>query len=164
MILYLLRHGIAEEHGSQTSDEARKLVQEGKDKTRDAMKSLAKMKYPVPSLVISSSLIRAKETAEIAIEFFAPDAKYKMSDALRPMSDVIDTMALVHEYIREYRTIMLVGHEPHLSSFGSALLGAPHPVIEMKKSSIALFEILRNEVPRMRGTLTALFPPRIGSL
>ena len=164
MILYLLRHGIAEEHGSRASDEERKLVQEGKDKTRDIMKSLARMKYPVPELVISSSLVRANETAQIAIEYFASDAKFKTSEALRPMSDVVDTMALVHEHIREYRTIMLVGHEPHLSSFGSSLLGCPHPVIEMKKSAVALFELHRIEVPRMRGVLLALFPPRIGSL
>ncbi len=143
MLLYLLRHGIAEEHGSRPSDAERHLVPEGKEKTKEVMKSLARMKYPSPDLVISSPLIRAKETAEIATMYFAPDSDYKISDAIRPMSEVTDTMALVEEHIRTYRNIMLVGHEPHLSSLGSALLGLPHAMIEMKKSAVALIELHR---------------------
>jgi len=164
MLLYLLRHGIAEDHGSRGSDEERELTDDGKEKTRAALAAAKKMKLFTPELVISSPLIRAKQTAEIALEVFAKGAKFETSDALKPMADVTDTMMLVEQYAKKYSRIMLVGHEPHLSSFGSALLGSPVPVIEMKKAALAKFEITRFEPPRMRGHLVALLPPKVGSL
>ena len=164
MLLYLLRHGIAEDHGSRGGDVERELTEEGKEKTRDALLAAKKMKLFPPELVIASPLIRAQQTALIAIDAFAKDAKFETSDALTPMSEVTDTMTLVTRWAKKYTRIMLVGHEPHMSSFGSALLGSPNPVIEMKKAALAKFEIHHIESPRMRGHLVALFPPKIGSL
>jgi phosphohistidine phosphatase len=163
MLIYLLRHGIAEDHAARSSDAERKLVPEGKAKTKDMMKVLASMKYPTPDLVISSPLVRAEETAQLALEYFATEADYKKSDALTPMSDMLNTMSLLESVKKDYGTVMLVGHEPHLSLFGSVLLGATGQIIEMKKSAIALFELNRLEAPRMRGTLVALLPPRVAS-
>ncbi|MDP4236553.1 MAG: hypothetical protein Q8919_08920, partial [Bacteroidota bacterium] len=85
-------------------------------------------------------------------------------DALVPMAELTDTMALVVKWSKKVSRMMLVGHEPHLSAFGSALLGSTTPVIEMKKAAIAKFELTRLDVPRMRGQLVALFPPKIGSI
>ena len=164
MHLYLLRHGIAEEPGERSSDAERKLVPEGKEKTEEMMKALGAMNYPVPELIVSSSLIRAKETAAIAKEVFAPDAQAKISDFLTPMADMLDTMMLVEESFRKYKVVMFVGHEPHLSSFGSALLGLSRSGIEMKKSAVALFELYNADAPRVRGVLVGLFPPRVGNL
>src|SRR5256885_9784491 len=95
MLLYLLRHGIAEDHGSRASDEERELTDEGKEKTRAAMNAVRKMKLFEPDLVISSPLIRAKQTAEIAMELFAKSAKFELSDALKSEAEVTDTMALI---------------------------------------------------------------------
>ena len=142
----------------------RKLVPEGKEKTREVMDAIAEMKYPVPELVISSSLVRAKQTAEIAIAEFAKNAVVTESEALIPMADVMDTMMLLEDAFRKHKTVMFVGHEPHMSSFGSALLGLSRPGIEMKKSAVALFELLNAEAPRVRGVLVGLFPPRVGNL
>lgn len=139
-------------------------MQEGKDKTRAVIKSIAGMNYPAPELVISSSLVRARETAEIAIDEFSGNAKFKENDALAPMADITTTMALAEEAFKKHKVVMFVGHEPHMSSFGSALLGFERPVIEMKKSAVALFELLNTEAPRLRGVLVGLFPPRIGNL
>lgn len=164
MLLYLLRHGIAEDHGSRGGDAERELTDEGKEKTGAALIALKKMKLFPPELVIASPLIRAQQTAEIALETFATDARFETSDALTPMSEVTETMALVAKWARKFSRIMLVGHEPHLSSFGSALLGSPTPVMEMKKAAVAKFEITHFDAPRMRGHLVALFPPKIGSL
>lgn len=164
MHLYLLRHGIAEEPAARPSDAERRLVPEGKEKTREIMRALEQMKYPSPELVVSSSLIRAQETAEIALEAFAKNAKFRQNDALLPMGDAIDTMMLVEEVFRKHKVVMFVGHEPHMSMFGSALLGLSRPGIEMKKSAVALFELLNASSPRVRGVLVGLFPPRVGNL
>jgi len=164
MLLYLLRHGIAEDHGSRGSDEERELTDEGREKTRAAMSAAKKMKLFPPELVISSPLIRARQTSEIAIESFAKEAKFEISDALKSMADVMVTMSLVAMKAKDYSRIMLVGHEPHLSEFGSAVLGSLAPIIEMKKAALAKFEITRLDATRMRGHLVALLPPKIGSI
>jgi phosphohistidine phosphatase len=159
MLLYLLRHGTAEDHGSRSSDAERKLIPAGKKKTTQMMKMLAKLKLPAPDIIVSSPLVRAEETAQLALEYFAVDADYKISEAITPMSDVMNTMDLIQSLSDDYGVVMLVGHEPHLSMFGSALLGVSAPVIEMRKSSVALFELTRIESPRIRGVLVALYPP-----
>ena len=164
MLLYLLRHGIAEDHGSRERDEERELTEEGKEKTKRAMQAARAMKLVPPALVITSPLIRAIQTADIASKEFARDAKRLMSEALVPSADIISTMSLVVEHLGKDSPVMLVGHEPHLSTFGSALLGSSSPVIEMKKAALAKFEIYRLEVPRMRGMLTALIPPSVSNL
>jgi len=164
MLLYLLRHGIAEDHGTRSSDAERELTDLGRERARNVLLSAKKMKLAVPDLVIASPLIRAQQTAEIALETFAKNAQFETSDLITPTSDVIETMALIAERAKSFDRIMLVGHDPHLSTFGSALLGSSSIVMEMKKASLAKFEISRIDVPRMRGYLTALLPPRIGSL
>ncbi|MEP7233839.1 MAG: phosphohistidine phosphatase SixA [Ignavibacteriota bacterium] len=164
MLLYLLRHGIAEDHGSRSSDAERELTEEGVVKTRAILAAIEQMKFFSPELVISSPLIRARQTAKIALESFAKGAKFEISEVLRSESEVTDTMSLVAGHAKDFNRIMLVGHEPHLSRFGSALLGSPVSVIEMKKAAVAKFEINRIDVPRMRGHLIALFPPKIGSI
>jgi len=164
MLLYLLRHGIAEDHSSRGGDAYRELTEEGREKTAAALAAAKKIKLLPPELVIASPLIRAQQTAEIALEVFAKGAKFETSEAIKPMSDITETMALIAERAKKYGSIMLVGHDPHLSSLGSALLGSSTAVIEMKKAALAKFEISRFDVPRMRGYLVALLPPKIGSI
>ena len=163
MLLYLLRHGIAEAHGSRRSDDERELTEEGMEKTKLALKAVRAMKLEQPSLIIASPYIRAQQTAEIAHREFGSHAQLKNSEVLIPSGDITSTMSLVAEYIRDNSPLMLVGHEPHLSTFASAILGSSSTIIEMKKASLAVIELFRLDTPRMRGVLTALLPPKIGN-
>ncbi len=164
MLLSLLRHGIAEDHGSRERDDERELTDEGRAKTKRAMQAARAMKLIPPALVISSPLIRAVQTADIACKDFARDAKRMTSEALIPSADILNTMSLVAEHIKKDSPVMLVGHEPHLSAFGSALIGSGSPIIEMKKAALAKFELYNLDPPRMRGLLTALLPPAVGAM
>lgn len=164
MLLYLLRHGIAEDHGSRASDEERELTEEGMEKTTLVMRAAKKMRLETPQLIISSPLIRAKQTAAIAHKEFGSHAMTLVSETLVPSADLSVTMSLVAEHIKEHSPVMLVGHEPHLSSFATALLGSTSSMVEMKKASLAAFELHRVDPPRMRGVLTLLLPPKIGNL
>jgi phosphohistidine phosphatase len=164
MLVYLLRHGIAEDHGFRGTDAERQLTEEGRAKTAAALRSVASMRFATPMLVISSPLVRAIETADIACTEFATDAKRLISESLTPSAEIDKTLALVASHIHEASPILLVGHEPHLSTFASALVGSQTPILEMKKASLVVFELYRIDAPRMRGVLTALLPPRIGEL
>lgn len=164
MILYLLRHGIAEDHSSRGSDASRMLTEEGKQKTRRALEVASAMRLATPTLIASSPLVRAIETADIACTTFAPQASRVVTDVLIPSADIDRTMSFIGSVIHEHSPIMLVGHEPHLSTLASALIGSAAPAVEMKKASLAMFEIYRLDAPRMRAVLTALLPPRIAEL
>ena len=164
MLLYLLRHGIAEDHGTRATDAERELTELGRERVRDVLAAAKRMKLATPDLVIASPLIRAQQTAKIAMEVFAKNASFETSDLITPMSEVTETMALIADRAQKFDRVMLVGHDPHLSILGSALLGSSSIVIEMKKAALAKFEISRFDVPRMRGYLTVLLPPRVGSL
>ncbi|MEI8135061.1 MAG: phosphohistidine phosphatase SixA [bacterium] len=164
MLLYLLRHGIAEDHGSRDRDDERELTTEGKEKTAAALIAAKKMGLFAPQLVLSSPYKRARQTADIALDHFAIGAELEITESLTPETDPVETMAVIAAKAQDTKSILLVGHEPHLSSFGSALLGSTTTVIEMKKATLAKFELTRFDVPRMRGYLVALLPPKIGSI
>lgn len=166
MDLYLLRHGDAGDHLlSPAMDNARQLTTEGNEKTRAVVRALKAMKYASPEAVVSSPLTRAQETARIAIANFAPEAHFEISSVITPGGEMETTMAFIQKMSERYKSLMLVGHDPHLSCFASVLLsGQMRPVIEMKKSSLALFTITEMDVPRMRGELRLLLPSRIAHL
>lgn len=163
MDLYLLRHGDAGDHLlSPGMDNARRLTNEGNEKTKAVVRALKKMKYAPPEAIVSSPLTRAQETAQLAIEHFAPKAHFEISNVITPGGEMETTMAFIQKMSQKYKSLMLVGHDPHLSCFASVLVsGSMRPVIEMKKSSVALFTLTEMDVPRMRGELRLLLPSRI---
>ena len=85
MEIYLLRHGIAEERSSSGRDDDRRLTEEGRDRLRLVLER-AHGAGVQPSLIVSSPLKRAIETAEIAAHELAYDGKILRADALTPGS------------------------------------------------------------------------------
>jgi len=166
MELYLLRHGDAGDHFlSPTQDNARQLTEEGIEKTRAVVKALRAMKCTPPDAFLVSPLTRAHQTMEIAREELAPKAPIHETKALLPGTEMEVTMSQVAKLFEDYSTLMLVGHEPHLSSFASAVLtGTTRQVIEMKKSSLAHISIVQVDSLRMRGYLRMLIPPKVHHL
>lgn len=134
MQVYLLRHGIAEEARVGKGDADRALTPEGRRKLRETLRvaSHAQIK---PSLILTSPLLRAVETAEIA------------RDVLRYTGDILRTKALipnarpeqVWDEIRVHQTeseLLLVGHEPLFGLLSAYLLGAPDVQLDFKKGAI----------------------------
>jgi phosphohistidine phosphatase len=66
MELYLISHGIAEEHQPALKDEERKLTKEGREKTEKVASRLLKLDLNF-DLILTSPLVRAHEIAEILI-------------------------------------------------------------------------------------------------
>jgi phosphohistidine phosphatase len=65
MQVYLLRHGIAEEPAPGESDADRELTPEGRTKLRDNLRIAAEAGAE-PTLILSSPLVRALQSAELA--------------------------------------------------------------------------------------------------
>jgi phosphohistidine phosphatase len=126
MFLILLRHGIAEEKGTKP-DEERELTEVGHKRMKQIARGLARV-FPKAEVIISSPLVRARQTAEWVSKAY--DLPIEFSDALAKDADVAQFRALV-DGLTVQRAI-LVGHEPTLSAFMRALTGMQGE-IELKK-------------------------------
>lgn len=134
MEIYLLRHGIAEDGAPGRPDSDRALTPEGRDKLRRVLKR-ARQADVSPSLILTSPYRRALETAEIAAQALAYEGRPVHSRFLLPEASPQD----LWEEIRAHRgenAILLVSHEPLMSSAAAYLLGSPAFQAEMKKAAL----------------------------
>ena len=70
MILYILRHGIAEDAPPGGDDGARKLTARGREKIRDGADGMRALKLKF-DVILTSPLARATETAETVAAVYA---------------------------------------------------------------------------------------------
>jgi phosphohistidine phosphatase len=134
MQVYLLRHGVAEEGGASMNDADRALTAEGRQKLREVLRAAANAEVQ-PTLILTSPLKRAVQTAEIAKDILGCKNDLVRSKTLVPGA----TVDLVWEDIRAHRNeeqLMLVGHDPLFSHLGGYLLGSASLKIDFKKGSI----------------------------
>jgi phosphohistidine phosphatase len=157
MELYILRHGIAEDHHSG-GDAQRALTDEGRRKLRRVLERAAKAKAE-PSLILSSPYVRARQTAELAAEVLGYGRKIVETDALIPEG----SPEALWEEIRAHRqesAVLIAGHQPMLSSTLAWLLGSADVQIEMKKGALARIDLDRFG-PRPGGVLQWLLTARL---
>src|SRR3989449_5494119 len=84
MELIFLRHGLAvDKEEWKGEDEARPLTAEGVERTKEVVRGLRALKV-CPDVILSSPLLRARETAEIAKKGLSSDAKVELADELTP--------------------------------------------------------------------------------
>jgi len=118
--LYFLRHGKAGEQRA-VNDEARELTAEGVAVLRGAVPLWRRLNLR-PDLVLSSPLVRARQTAELfcsGLEVPAPI----FDDTLAPGADW-GRFARAMARVPDARRVLFVGHEPDLSSAVVLLTGA----------------------------------------
>lgn len=133
MMLYLVRHAHAVD---AVENRQRPLSPRGRGQVR----ALAALLHPSRTLqtaeVWHSGLARALETAQLLITGLQLEARLVEIDGLRGDDDP----AVVASHLRHRRSpLMIVGHEPHLSSLASLLVtGRPQPPMFVLKKSAAL--------------------------
>jgi phosphohistidine phosphatase len=158
MDLYILRHGIAADHGDPgyPNDNLRPLTPEGRKKLRLIAKSFRAMGLTF-DLVLASPLVRARQTAEIVIHELEIDNLLKFSDHLSPGGD---PRKVVEEVAKSDKSsVLLVGHEPYLSGLISVLLSGRNDLpINLKKGGFCHLSIERLRYGAC-GTLNSLLTP-----
>jgi phosphohistidine phosphatase len=118
MIVYLVRHGIAEDRAPD--DAARKLTARGRARAEKAAQGLAESDCR-PGLVVSSPFARAKETADIFGQVLRSKTAVASGDFMKPGADPQGCLEFLIAHAAS-KSIMLVGHMPHLSQLASHLL------------------------------------------
>ena len=159
--LLILRHAIAfPRDGKRWPDDTeRPLTMEGVKRARRAAAGLKRI-VTRPALVLTSPLVRARDTAAI----FARTAHWpeaKESDALTPGASPEAVLEVLRRSGAQAECIAVVGHQPHLGRLLALCLrgDARAEAFELKKSAVVCVRF--EGPPRARaGALTALFPPR----
>ena len=137
MWIYLLRHGIAEESRPGAADEERALTQEGIRRLKAASSTWGKL-VPTPQVVITSPLIRARETANLFAKAVGYEEEIRIHHSLLPQAMPEQTLTVLEgELFAKTDSIALVGHEPHLGYLlGALLTGHTRVSIALKKGML----------------------------
>jgi phosphohistidine phosphatase len=150
MQVYLLRHGIAEESRSTKADANRELTPDGRRKLKDTLRAAAAADVR-PTLVLTSPLVRAIQTAEIASSVLNYKQEILRTKALLPGSSPEQVWEEVRVH-REEAELMLVGHDPLFTRLTGYLLGTPELHVDFKKGAILRIDF-DNFGPRPKGLL-----------
>jgi phosphohistidine phosphatase len=148
MNLYILRHGLAVEHGTPgyASDADRPLTPEGERETRQIASATRSMKLSL-DLILTSPFVRARRTAQIVADEHEAQASLRVSDELKPGGPFEKLVERINGVHPAPRNVMLVGHEPDLSELIALLLaGEPHALsVRVTKGGLCKLsiEILR---------------------
>ncbi len=139
MRLFVLRHAIAEEPRAGKPDSARQLTEPGRAKAR-RMLAHARSVGVRPASILSSPYRRAAQTAEIACAELQHPHPAIETRSLLPYVSLFD----LWEEIRAQAAagdVMVVGHNPQLSSLTAALLGARSDALWLKKSGLVALDL-----------------------
>lgn len=160
MEIYLLRHAVAVERGTRgVIDEQRPLTPEGALKMRTAAQGMKNFGVEFDAL-LTSPLIRARQTADIVASVYNARNMLKELPALKPGVPVEKLWTALKPFAH-CRRLMLVGHEPDMSALASTLLtGRPAGMnLTFKKGGLCLIEI-DSLPPKAHGTLLWLITPK----
>lgn len=139
MKLYIVRHAIAEERGKKFySNDDRPLSKPGIRKMQKNAETIGKL-IDTPVTIISSPLMRAYHTSEILASTLKKSSTITLSDSLLPEASVENLIRLCSNY-SDNDAVLIVGHEPVLSRFISAILHHKGKLFSLKKGSICLIE------------------------
>lgn len=164
MKLYLVRHGIASERigGAILNDSQRPLTDEGRSELKVVGQALKKLNI-APDLVISSPLVRAKQTAEVLMDVLSRKVELKITDSLAPGG----TAQEVYRFMKNlsgFEEAMLVGHEPDIGRLAATLLWAgPELDVPFKKAGVLRVDVA-DLPPSLPGTLKWFITPKIATL
>jgi phosphohistidine phosphatase len=139
MQVYLLRHGISEDEREGLDDASRALTAEGRKKLRQVLRAAVKAEV-MPSLIVSSPLKRAVETADIAKSILGYHGKVLQSMALLPGATPEQAWKELRLH-HEQSAVLLVGHNPLFSDLARYLLNSPHLRIDFKKGAMMRLDI-----------------------
>jgi phosphohistidine phosphatase len=158
MLLYILRHAEAEALSPSGLDADRPLSEPGTKRMKAVARAISRMEPDFDAILVSP-LLRARQTAEPVAAACRFDGELQVSESLLPGSDPVTILEELEG--AEWKSVLLVGHEPHLGRlFGRLVSGRKDCEVPMKKASLAVFEI----APRLGSShaeLRSYLPPRV---
>ena len=156
--LFLIRHGVAEERGDAWPDDAKRpLSEDGIERFQRSARGLARLDVWI-DVVLTSPLVRARQTADIVASAFDPRPSIITIESLAPGGSYASLVADLEKLGRKTR-IALVGHEPGIGELGARLIGSRHS-FEFKKGAVCRIDV--DEIPPVGpGDLRWFLTPKV---
>jgi phosphohistidine phosphatase len=156
--LYLIRHGVAAVRGEDYPDDSKRpLTSDGIARLRKEAKALDELGV-VFEHILSSPLVRARQTADVFSETMKSKPSVSTTDALTPAGSPAAVIQELGKHMRK-ASIALVGHEPNMGELAAHLIGAKVP-FQFKKGAVCRidFAVLP---PKGKGELVWFVTPRM---
>jgi len=154
--LYVIRHAVAEERGRKWPDDSKRpLTDEGARRMRRAARGLARLGVTL-DIVLTSPLVRARQTADIVAQAFDPAPAIVVIDSLAPGATYAALLGDLHAHASRSR-IGLVGHEPSIGRIAGRLIGSRRP-LAFKKGAVCRIDV-QSIPPAGTGTLRWFMTP-----
>ncbi len=155
--LLLMRHAKSDWEADYGADHDRPLNERG---TRDArvMGRLLAIQGLIPDLVLSSTAVRARTTAEIAAEAGRWQTEIRLDRALYDSG--AEAVVATAAGLPDVESSMLVGHQPTWSILVRSLTGEP---VDMRTATVAVIEFGFDswaDLPSASGTLVDVLSPK----
>jgi phosphohistidine phosphatase len=156
--IYLIRHGVAEERGEAWPDDTKRpLSQDGMSRMRQIARALQRLEVGL-DVIVTSPLVRARQTAEIVAGGLDPHPHIVTADSLALGTAPAAVLSDLEKQAKRDR-IALVGHEPGIGELAARLVGSRHP-IPFKKGAVCRIDV-EGLPPAGPGDLRWLLTPRI---
>jgi phosphohistidine phosphatase len=156
--LYLIRHGVAAERGEEFPDDSKRpLTSEGIARLRKEAKALEGLDVSFDQ-ILSSPLVRARQTADVFAEELKGKPPISNTDALTPAGSPSAVIQELGKHMRKAR-IALVGHEPNMGELAAFLIGAKVP-LPFKKGAICRIDFSVFP-PKGKGALCWFVTPKM---
>jgi len=137
-IVYIVRHGKSSWENAYIPDRFRKLIPEGEARTLKIAKYL-RTKFVNPELIITSSAVRAQETAKLlAKELHFPLDQININEAFYKAvkEDIMETLKTLPD---EVTSVMIVGHNPTFTNLVNSFLEPEKQISKLPTSAVAAF-------------------------
>lgn len=141
MRLFFLRHGDAEDRQPGQPDAARRLTPGGIQELELAARGMLSLDLRL-DVILTSPLVRARETADIVARTLAGGAQVKIVAALGGGCSLGDLQTLLADQAPRAR-VLLVGHEPDFSTLVGTLIGGGY--VRVPKASLVCLDVQRVE-------------------
>ena len=156
--LYLIRHAVAEERSEEWPDDTKRpLTDEGIARMRKNARGLVRLGVTL-DVVLTSPLVRTRQTADILAAAFESRPPVVAFDALAPGASHDLVLADLEKQSRRTR-IALVGHEPGIGELAARLVGSRR-AFEFKKGAACRID-MESLAPGGPGALRWFLTPRI---
>jgi len=155
MELYFLRHGDAVSGEKWKGRDAQRPLSPQGVALMERESPAISLLCPGLDLILTSPLVRARQTAEIVARRLGQQNVLEVEDRLSPGFGVDELAAIIRER-HVAASLMLIGHEPDFSRVISACIGGGR--VEVKKGSLIRVDL--EKTSSLSGVLAWNLPPR----
>ncbi len=156
MELFVLRHGEAgNRQKMMAADTKRALTAAGREEIGEVVRGMSRLKID-PDRILTSPLVRARETADIVAKS-QKSARVEEWGELKPEGSRKEFYEKLSK-LRSESTVLVVGHEPYLSTMVLEIMGSPGGQLVLKKGGLARVQV-STFAPKIKGELRWLLSP-----